>query len=100
MSDRRTTNQSEAIDQNRFRFALLLVASAVAQTADDQSQLIETERQWNEAGKNQNVAWMEKRFAVDLTDISSGNGALQSKARDLAIMKDDKSEKLFNNVTT
>ena len=43
---------------------------------------------------------MEKHFAVDLTDISSGNGALQSKARDLAIMKDDKSEKLFNNVTT
>lgn len=68
----------------------MLAATAVAAAADDNSQLLDIERQWNEALKTHNVAWIEKNFAEDMTDISSGNGALHSKTEDIAMMKDDK----------
>lgn len=65
-------------------------ATALAAAADDQPQLLDIERQWNDALKTHNLAWIEKTFAEDMTDISSGNGALHSKAEDIAMMKADK----------
>ena len=68
----------------------LLAVTAIAAAADDKSQLFDMERQWNEALKTRNVAWIERNFAGDMTDTSSGNGALHSKAEDIAMMKADK----------
>jgi ketosteroid isomerase-like protein len=68
----------------------IFAVTTVAAAADDKSQLLEMERQWNEALKTHNVAWVEKAFAEDITDISSGSGALHSKPEDIAMMKADK----------
>jgi ketosteroid isomerase-like protein len=68
----------------------IFAVSTVAAAADDKSQLLEMERQWNEALKTHNVASIEKTFADDITDVSSGNGAIHSKAEDIAMMKADK----------
>jgi len=62
----------------------------LAQSNTDQTSVLELERQWNNALKNHDVAWIEKNFANDITDTSSGNGALHSKTEDIAMMKADK----------
>lgn len=67
----------------------IFAVTTVAAAADDKSQLLDMERQWNEALKT-HVTWVEKTFAEDITDVSSGNGALHSKAEDIAMMKTDK----------
>jgi len=73
-----------------FFLMITLAATAFAQASDDGDLLLRLEREWNEALKGHDVAWLEKNFASDLTDISSGNGALHSKAEDIAMMKADK----------
>jgi ketosteroid isomerase-like protein len=52
--------------------------------------LMQMEHEWNEALKAHDSAWFEKNLADDFTDISSGNGALTTKAEDLANLKTDK----------
>ena len=73
-----------------FFLMITLAATPFAQASDDGDLLVSLEREWNEALKGHDVAWLEKNFASDLTDISSGNGALHSKAEDIAMMKADK----------
>lgn len=74
----------------RIFLLAIFAVTTIAAAADDKTQLLEMERQWNEALKTHNVAWIEKTFAEDITDVSSGNGALHSKAEDIAMMKADK----------
>jgi len=57
---------------------------------DDGNALVQMEREWNEALKTHDIAWFEKNLADDFTDISSGNGALSTKAEDVANLKTDK----------
>jgi hypothetical protein len=57
---------------------------------DDGNVLMQMEHEWNEALKTHDTAWFEKNLADDFTDISSGNGALTTKAEDLANLKTDK----------
>ena len=73
-----------------FLIFTVSLASALAQSNSDQSFLLDLERQWNQALKTHDAAWVEKNFAADVTDISSGNGALHSKAEDVEMMKADK----------
>jgi ketosteroid isomerase-like protein len=73
-----------------FLATTMMVASALAESTPDQTALLEMERQWNAALKSHDLAWIEKSFAADITDVSSGNGALHSKAEDIAMMKADK----------
>ena len=56
----------------------------------DEGQLLYLEREWNDADKKHDVAWIERNYDDDATDISSRTGALQRKAEVLASMKDDK----------
>lgn len=56
----------------------------------DESALLRMEREWNEALKTRDVAWFERNLASDVTDISSGNGALHTKAEDIEALKADK----------
>lgn len=73
-----------------FLLCQLLSVAAFAQAPDAGDQLVQLEREWNEALKSHNLAWLEKNLADDLTDISSSDGALRSKAEDIAMMKADK----------
>jgi ketosteroid isomerase-like protein len=74
-----------------FLFITALIATtAVADSTSDQTTLLDLERQWNNALKTHDAAWIEKNFAADVTDTSSGNGALHSKTEDIAMMKADK----------
>ena len=52
--------------------------------------LKQMEHEWNEALKAHDITWFEKNLADDFTDISSGNGALTTKAEDVANLKIDK----------
>lgn len=57
---------------------------------DDKSILLRMEREWNEALRTRDVAWFERNLASDVTDISSGNGSLHTKAEDIEALKADK----------
>jgi ketosteroid isomerase-like protein len=61
-----------------------------AQPTDDKSVLLQMEQNWNNALKNRDTSWFESNLADDLTDTSSGNGALHTKAENLAALKEDK----------
>ena len=67
-----------------------LVISKAGHPPDDESILLQMEREWNEALKTRNAAWFEKNLSSDVTDISSGNGALHTKTEDIAALKADK----------
>jgi ketosteroid isomerase-like protein len=67
-----------------------LAMTSFAQTADDKDVLLQIEQGWNLALKNKDVSWFEQNLADDLTDTSSGNGALHTKAEDIAALKKDK----------
>ena len=75
---------------------LLILASATLVTNDigqplgDGSILLQLEHEWNDALRTRNVAWFERNLASDVTDISSGDGALHTKAEDIAAMRADK----------
>ena len=73
-----------------FLFLAMTTTTGLAEPNTDQASLLEMERQWNQALKNHDAAWIEKNFAADATDTSSGNGALRSKTEDVAMMKADK----------
>ena|SRR5437773_1143643 len=61
-----------------------------AQTPDDKNALLKMEQEWNNALKTKDVVWFERNLASDVTDTSSGNGALHTKAEDIAALKEDK----------
>jgi ketosteroid isomerase-like protein len=63
---------------------------ASAEIADDKSALVQLERDWNTALRTKDVRWIESNFAADATDTSSGDGALHTKAEDIAALKADK----------
>jgi ketosteroid isomerase-like protein len=76
---------------------LLLFTSGPAMTAttaatsseDQRSALFKLEREWNEALRTKNGAWLEEHLADDMTDISSGSGALRTKSQDIAALRTD-----------
>jgi ketosteroid isomerase-like protein len=67
-----------------------IVMENAARQPKDESILLQMEREWNEALRTRNVAWFERSLAIDVTDISSGNGALHTKAQDIEALKADK----------
>jgi ketosteroid isomerase-like protein len=58
---------------------------------NDAGQLLYMEREWNDASKNKDVAWFERNYAGDATDVSSRTGMLHSKSEEIASVKTDKS---------
>jgi ketosteroid isomerase-like protein len=73
-----------------FLFAAMTATTVFSQSSADQAALLDMERQWNAALKARDIAWVEKNFTADMTDTSSANGSLHSKAEDIAMMKADK----------
>ena len=52
--------------------------------------LLYLENDWNEASKSKDVAWFERNYAADASDVLSRNGALQTKSEAIGSMKTDK----------
>lgn len=66
------------------------VVSNAGHPLNDAGVLVYMEREWNDASKRGDVAWFERNYADDATDISSRTGALHSKEEEIASMKNDK----------
>jgi len=69
---------------------LSLTMTAATTAPDDKGFLFRMEHEWNEALRTRNIEWFERNLADDVTDTSSGNGALHPKAGDIAALKSDK----------
>lgn len=67
------------------------VVSNAGHPLNDAGVLLYMEQEWNDASKAANVAWFERNYAGDASDISSRTGAIHSKAEEIASMKSDKS---------
>jgi ketosteroid isomerase-like protein len=68
---------------------------AVANTGgalDDAGVLAYMEREWNDAARSHDRAWLERNYAFDATDISSRTGGIMTKAQALADATADKTE--------
>lgn len=66
------------------------VVSDAGGPLNEAGQLLYIEREWNDASKAKDVAWFERNYAQDATDINSRTGALHSKGEEIASMKNDK----------
>jgi ketosteroid isomerase-like protein len=66
------------------------VVSNAGQPLNDEGILLYMEQEWNDASKSGDVAWFERNYARDATDISSRTGAVHSKVEEIASMKGDK----------
>lgn len=66
------------------------VVSNAGHPLNDGGVLLYMEHEWNDASKRKDVAWFERNYADDASDISSRTGALHSKAEEIASMKTDK----------
>jgi ketosteroid isomerase-like protein len=79
---------------------MLCAASAFGQSVDavtnaprevtDGKVLLQMERDWNEALKTRNVAWLEQNLADDMTDVMSRDGSVSTKAANIESLKNDK----------
>ena len=67
------------------------VVSNAGHPLNDGAILFYMEREWNDASKRGDIAWFERNYDDDASDISSRTGALHSKAEEIASMKTDKS---------
>jgi ketosteroid isomerase-like protein len=56
----------------------------------DAQLLLYMENDWNDAAKKKDVAWFERNFADDATEVASRTAALQTKAEAIASMRTDK----------
>jgi ketosteroid isomerase-like protein len=66
------------------------VVSDAGSPLNDEGQLLYMEREWNDADKKHDMAWVERNYDEDASDISSRTGAMHTKAEVLASMKNDK----------
>jgi ketosteroid isomerase-like protein len=79
---------------------MISIALAIGQAVDtvrkapeasvDELILLRMEREWNDALQKRNIEWIEQNLAGDMTDISSSDGRLQTKAEEIEGMKADK----------
>ncbi|HEY6121307.1 MAG TPA: nuclear transport factor 2 family protein [Pyrinomonadaceae bacterium] len=68
-----------------------LVVSNAGQPLNDEGILLYMEQEWNDASKAGDVAWFERNYAADASDISSRTGLVHTKTEEIASMKNDKS---------
>jgi len=58
---------------------------------DESAMLAYMEMDWNNAYLKRDVAWFERNYAADYSNVSSGTAKIYTKAEDLAEFKNDKS---------
>ena len=67
-----------------------VVVSNAGQPLNDEGILLYMEQEWNDAAQAGDVAWFERNYAGDATDINSRTGVVHSKAEEIASMKNNK----------
>lgn len=58
---------------------------------NDAAHLLYMENDWNNAFMKRDVAWFERHYADDMTEVSLRNGALHGKSDAIKAVRDDKS---------
>lgn len=92
----RTVNGSEVTGYSRSlhflekRAGRWQVVSTTGNALNDQAALLYIERDWNEAARKKDVAWFERNYANDATDVSSQTGVMHTRAAEIESMKTDK----------
>lgn len=67
------------------------VVSNANHPLDDTAILLYMEREWNDAIKNREPAWIERNYAYDATEVNSRSGTIRSKVEAIEFAKNDKS---------
>lgn len=88
---REQTTYSRSVHVLEKRGSRWQVVGNAGHALNDAAILLYMESDWNEANKKRDVAWFERNYADDATEISSRTGAIQSKPDAIASMKTDKS---------
>jgi ketosteroid isomerase-like protein len=66
------------------------VVSTTGNSLSESGVLLYMERDWNDASKRKDTGWYDRNYADDATDVSSRTGKVNTKAEEIASMKDDK----------
>ena len=90
VSGREQTSYSRSVHVMEKRGGRWQVVGNSGHPLTDSWVLLYMENDWNDAAKKKDVAWFERNFADDATDVGSRTGALQTKAEAIASMKTDK----------
>ncbi len=83
---------SQAIHFLEKRSGKWQVVSNASHPLSDAEMLYYLEHEWNDADIHGDVAWFERTYADDATDVSSRTGIVQSKAEVIADVKAQKSK--------
>jgi ketosteroid isomerase-like protein len=89
-SGKEVTSYARSVHMLEKRAGHWQVVSTTGNALNDQGVLAYMESDWNAAVKRNDVAWVERNYAADASDVSSRTGAIHTKAEELASMKDDK----------
>lgn len=66
------------------------VVSTTGSSLDDYGVLVYKEQEWNNADISRDVAWFEKNYADDVTEISSRTGVVSGKKESIESLKSSK----------
>lgn len=91
VSGKEQTSYSRSIHILEKRGDRWQVVNNAGHSLSDAGILLYMERDWNDASLRRDVAWFERNYADDASEISSRTGALRSKAEEIESMKTEKS---------
>jgi ketosteroid isomerase-like protein len=84
------TTYSRSVHVLEKRGSRWQVVGNAGHALDDAGVLLYMENDWNQAIKNHDVAWYERNYADDATQITGRTGVLQNKAEAIASTRADK----------
>ena len=84
------TSYSRSVHVMEKRAGRWQVVGNAGHPLTDANVLLYLENDWNDASKKKDVAWFERNYAADASDVLSRNGTLQTKSEAIASMKTDK----------
>lgn len=84
------TSYSRSVHFMEKRGGRWQVVANTGHPLDDQGVLAYMERDWNDAVIKRDAGWFERNYAFDVTEISSRNGSIKTKAQALESARTDK----------
>ena len=89
-SGKEVTGYSRSIHMLEKRGGRWQVTSSTGNALGDGATLLYMESDWNDASRRNDMAWVDRNYASDATDVSNRTGVMHTKAEELASMKVDK----------
>jgi ketosteroid isomerase-like protein len=87
---REQTSYTRSVHVMEKRGGRWQVVGNAGHALNDAAVLLYMENDWNEASRKKDIAWFERNFTDDATEVASRTAALQTKAEAIASMKTDK----------